>query len=332
MRGSKIRSVGAGFFHDDDVATMTAYARLLLAALPCFADDQGVFRWKPIALRAQIFPVDNVDMAQLLSELESKDLIRKFAADGGEYGAIRGFGRHQKPRDARASFPLPEELDEYVRVDEVPVPRQRSDRPEVVWPLRPRAVRTPSTPCPVDSPGTARGGPETAHVEWSGVDGSGGEVTPPVADVGVVDIPEADPPAPKPQPKPPVSQDGFAPPPWIPEDWLNGQVQKAEGLCSTEGKLSKVTHATLMRALRLACIQFAGDPPKGWDAPGSTLWRAQLSHKRVAAQAAQWIRDKAQQRQAGKGTIQAYIRACAEHGPDEDVWLPEGTAPRREAS
>ena len=189
MRHTKIRSVGPQFFSDEEVVQITMPARLLLVALSTLADDQGVFRWKPVQIKGLAFPMDGVDIYALLAELVSVDLVREFEADGSKFGAIRGWGRHQKPRDARAQHPLPASLDEYVRLGDVPAPRERKGRSETDWPLRPRdgsrhpvyAVEEsadsapPSDPSPARPPavpGTSPGQPRdrdgASHVEGSG--------------------------------------------------------------------------------------------------------------------------------------------------------------------
>lgn len=50
------------------------------AALPLLwthCDDQGVFDWKPVTLKARIFPADNVDVAAVLAELEAANIVRQ---------------------------------------------------------------------------------------------------------------------------------------------------------------------------------------------------------------------------------------------------------------
>ena len=51
-------------------------------------DDHGVFEWKPIVLKARIFPADNVDFSAILVELESLGCVTKFEIDGQLYGQL----------------------------------------------------------------------------------------------------------------------------------------------------------------------------------------------------------------------------------------------------
>lgn len=167
MRAPKIRSVGPSFFMDEEIVALSPHARLVFLALCCMADDQGVYRAKPVTIKTFALPADDVDIVPLLGELASLDLVREFRADGSDFGAIRGWGRHQKPQDARALHPLPEELDSFVRLDELRKPRSRKDREDPVWPLRPKD--------PAPSGGRQADVPGTSNVEGRGEDGTGGK-------------------------------------------------------------------------------------------------------------------------------------------------------------
>lgn len=100
--------------------TVSTPARLLIIGAWTECDDQGVFEWKPVTLKVRIFPADNVDVAALLEELRSVDFVRQFQEDGKSYGAVRNFQKWQRPKAPRASFPLPENLTEYVGASEAP--------------------------------------------------------------------------------------------------------------------------------------------------------------------------------------------------------------------
>lgn len=111
---SRIRSVHPGFFKDDRLVPTSAFARLLFIGLGVEADDKGVFEWKPVTIKMNVFPGDNVDIAALLSELVDADAIRKFEVSGKSYGAIRNFRKYQKPKTPNDVFPMAEGVAEYV--------------------------------------------------------------------------------------------------------------------------------------------------------------------------------------------------------------------------
>ena len=111
---ARIRSIHPGLFTDEAFMSASAHARLLIIGIWTEAWDDGVFEWKPLTLKAKLFPVDNVDMAGLLEELVSLDFVKPFDA-GKKYGAIRNFQKYQKPKKPNSSGVLPEALLAYVR-------------------------------------------------------------------------------------------------------------------------------------------------------------------------------------------------------------------------
>lgn len=118
---SRIRSIHPGLFTDEAFMSASAHARLLIIGIWTEAWDDGVFEWKPLTLKARIFPVDSVDVPALLSELEGLCFIRKFEAGGKAYGAVRNFRKYQRPKKPNKSEVLPNDLVSYVAIpEEVP--------------------------------------------------------------------------------------------------------------------------------------------------------------------------------------------------------------------
>lgn len=116
---SRIRSIHPDIFTDEAFVEISFPARLLLLGLGTEADDQGVFQWKPTALRLKIFPGDAVDVQDLLKELTAVEFVKRFKDDGGrEFGAVRNFCEHQKPKRPNAKHPLPKELFGFVKLHE----------------------------------------------------------------------------------------------------------------------------------------------------------------------------------------------------------------------
>ena len=114
---ARIRSVHPGLFTDEAFAAVSMARRVLFIGLWCEADDLGVFEWKALTLKMRIFPGDAVDVASMLSELEARDMIRAFDHDGKQYGAIRNFGRYQRPKSPKAIYPRPAELSNFLACD-----------------------------------------------------------------------------------------------------------------------------------------------------------------------------------------------------------------------
>lgn len=108
---SRIRSIHPGIFTDEAFMGLSMGARLLLIGIWTEAFDDGVFRWKPLTLKARIFPVDAVDIPALLEELETADCI-KHADD--HVGLVRNFQRFQRPKKPNRSGMMRPEWGEYV--------------------------------------------------------------------------------------------------------------------------------------------------------------------------------------------------------------------------
>ncbi len=87
---------------------MTAKAAWPLLWTEC--DDNGVFEWKPVVLKARIFPGDSLDFDSILAEWLALSSVRKFEADGKVYGAVKNFRRWQRPQKPKCRFPLPDEV------------------------------------------------------------------------------------------------------------------------------------------------------------------------------------------------------------------------------
>lgn len=111
---ARIRSIHVGLFTDEAFMAASMPARLLIPGLWVEAWDDGVFEWKPLTLKAKLFPVDNVDVAALLEELASLNFVRRFERGGKQYGAIRNFGKFQRPKKPNSSGVLPPEFRTYV--------------------------------------------------------------------------------------------------------------------------------------------------------------------------------------------------------------------------
>ena len=90
------------------------FARLMIIGIWGEAWDDGIFEWKPLTLKAKLFPVDSVDTVSLLEELERLQFIKRFSFDGKQYGAVRNFCKWQRPKKPNSSGVLTPELRTYV--------------------------------------------------------------------------------------------------------------------------------------------------------------------------------------------------------------------------
>jgi hypothetical protein len=72
-------------------------------------DDQGVFEWKPVVLKARLLPADNLDFADVLEEYLRLGAVLKYEVDGRSFGAVRNFQKYQRPKKPNSIHPLPQE-------------------------------------------------------------------------------------------------------------------------------------------------------------------------------------------------------------------------------
>lgn len=108
------RPLKTAFWEDDKVCRLTRDARLTLAGLITkMADDEGRFIATPVAVSGAIFPHDNLPPARVdkwLREIAAEDVIAIYRVNGGTYGCLNGWAKHQRPPHPSAStLPAPEE-------------------------------------------------------------------------------------------------------------------------------------------------------------------------------------------------------------------------------
>lgn len=130
---ARIRSIHPGQWTDEDFFSCSMGARLAAIAIRNEADDNGIFPFKPLTLKARIFPADNLDMSALLNELiETNQIIVFECEEGKRFGIIKNFQKFQSPRKPTFYHPVPTgELptgyqlhSDYKPKSSIPVPNQ----------------------------------------------------------------------------------------------------------------------------------------------------------------------------------------------------------------
>lgn len=116
---ARIRSVHPGLYTDEAFMTLSMAARVLLVGLWSHADDGGGFEWKPLVLKARIFPADNLDIEPVMQELENNDVIKKYDVSGKDYGAVRNFGKWQRPQKPKRFVPMPKPVRDYCQSETI---------------------------------------------------------------------------------------------------------------------------------------------------------------------------------------------------------------------
>ncbi len=110
---ARIRTIKPDFFrHEELFAAEKASGlplRIAFAGLWTVADREGLFRWKPVQIKLDIFPFDDVDMHEILTALRYYGFIIRYEAEGKDFGFIPSFKEHQviNSREAASRLPSP---------------------------------------------------------------------------------------------------------------------------------------------------------------------------------------------------------------------------------
>ncbi|GFE57740.1 hypothetical protein AOG1_16200 [Geobacter sp. AOG1] len=86
---------------------LSPIARLLFIGLWNFCDDAGIHPASIKSLKAQIFPVDDIDVASLVDELIQEGLVDEYEVEGKSYWRVTGWQRHQRIDRPTFKHPLP---------------------------------------------------------------------------------------------------------------------------------------------------------------------------------------------------------------------------------
>jgi hypothetical protein len=117
---ARIRSVKPEFFRHEELYEAERASgmplRLAFAGLWTCCDKNGVFPWRPRALKLDVLPYDELDFAAVLAALEGGEFISKFKHEGELYGIVPNFRKHQrisgKELQNPAQYPVPEGFQE----------------------------------------------------------------------------------------------------------------------------------------------------------------------------------------------------------------------------
>lgn len=95
------------FWLDEEIASLSPYARLLYMGLWGICDDNYATLPNQAGwIKAQIFPYEEVDTRRLLDELSNKGKLILFVSDGKEFWFIKNFFKYQTiDRPSKPKYP-----------------------------------------------------------------------------------------------------------------------------------------------------------------------------------------------------------------------------------
>ena len=104
---ARTRSVKPSFFKNEHLAECEPMARLLFVGLWTLADSTGRMEFRPLRIKAELFPYDACDIVPLLAQLADRGFIRVYSVEGRSYLDIPTFSEHQRchPSEHAEGFP-----------------------------------------------------------------------------------------------------------------------------------------------------------------------------------------------------------------------------------
>lgn len=124
---ARIRSIHPGLFTDEAFMTLTVECPLavpLLLGLWTEADDEGVFEWKPLTIKARILPAAACSVDDLLACLVRNQFLIEYDVGGKKYGAVRNFCKFQRPKKPNPIHPKTPTAAAWVGASSEPVGNQ----------------------------------------------------------------------------------------------------------------------------------------------------------------------------------------------------------------
>lgn len=106
----RARSIKPGFFKNELLAQLPCQTRLLFIGLWTLADRAGRLEDRPMRIRIEIFPYDQVDIDPMLQALADQGFIDRYQSGGVRVISIANFGKHQSPhvKELASTLPAPD--------------------------------------------------------------------------------------------------------------------------------------------------------------------------------------------------------------------------------
>lgn len=109
----RIRNVKPDILHDEELWALAVKTGMPIyqgfQGLWCYADREGRFEWRPLALRSLILPYWHGDYEKLLEALVGAGMVVRYEVDGRAYGWVRNLRKHQaiNAREPPSTLPPP---------------------------------------------------------------------------------------------------------------------------------------------------------------------------------------------------------------------------------
>ena len=109
---ARIRTIKPDFFKHEGLLAAEVESglplRLGFIGLWTVADKSGRFKWRPRAIKVEVFPYEDVDFSRVLDALTTRGFIRHYACGTEEYGMIPSWEKHQHINNREIKSELPD--------------------------------------------------------------------------------------------------------------------------------------------------------------------------------------------------------------------------------
>lgn len=104
---ARTRSIKPSFFKNEHLAECEPMARLLFVGLWTLADSSGRMEYRPLRIKAELFPYDACDIVPLMKQLADRRFIVVYQIGEKAYLEIPAFVEHQRchPSETPEGFP-----------------------------------------------------------------------------------------------------------------------------------------------------------------------------------------------------------------------------------
>lgn len=104
---ARSRNIKPAFFLNEELVELRYEVRLLFIGLWTLADREGRLEDRPKRIKMNLFPADDIDIDEALSELGASGFVLRYEVEKVKIIQIVNFAKHQKPHHQEKDSELP---------------------------------------------------------------------------------------------------------------------------------------------------------------------------------------------------------------------------------
>lgn len=110
---ARARNIKPSFFLNEDIVELPCEARLLFIGMWTLADREGRLENRPKKIKMSLFPADDINVSEQLSNISKYGFIELYNVDGTDVIQITNFVKHQTPHGLEKDSELPDQKGVY---------------------------------------------------------------------------------------------------------------------------------------------------------------------------------------------------------------------------